>query len=170
MKNVTQILSDEHQNILRVIDSVLIECDQIESGKELDHTFFEKVIDFIKNYADTFHHAKEEEILFVAMMENIDKLHCNPIPVMFHEHEAGRQFVKGMEDGLTNNDDKLVMNNARDYCYLLREHIYKEDNILYPMAEEALSEEQKSQVLEKYQEAESSHFTREELDRYLSVV
>ncbi|QQS51264.1 MAG: hemerythrin domain-containing protein [Bacteroidota bacterium] len=154
MKNITQILSDEHQTILKVIDAALQECEAIEKGKAIEAGFFQKVIDFIKNYADKFHHAKEEDILFKAMLENIEHLHCNPIPVMLHEHDEGREYVKGMELGLANSDTGQILENARGYCYLLQQHIYKEDNVLYPMAEEALSDEQKDAVNQKYQKVE----------------
>lgn len=33
MKNITQILSDEHQTILKVIDAALQECEAIEKEK-----------------------------------------------------------------------------------------------------------------------------------------
>lgn len=154
MKNITQILSDEHQTILKVIDAALNECSEIENGKPLKVEFFQKTIDFIKNYADKFHHAKEEDILFTAMLENIENLHCNPIPVMLHEHDEGREFVKGMEQGISENDTDKLIKNARGYSALLQNHIYKEDNVLYPMAEEALSDEQKEIVNQKYHEVE----------------
>lgn len=154
MKNITQILSDEHQTILKVIDAARKECEEIENGKALNLEFFQKVINFIKNYADKFHHAKEEDILFKAMLENIENLHCNPIPVMLHEHDEGRAYVKGMEQGISENNTKKLIENARGYCTLLQNHIYKEDNVLYPMAEEALSNEQKELVNQGYQEVE----------------
>ncbi|RKD89769.1 hemerythrin domain-containing protein [Mangrovibacterium diazotrophicum] len=154
MKNITQILSDEHQIILKVIDAVNSECDELEKGKTLDISFFQKTINFIKNYADKFHHAKEEDILFKAMLENVEHLHCNPIPVMLHEHDEGRTFVYGMEQGVSENNTDKIIQNARGYGMLLRDHIYKEDNVLYPMAEEALSDEQKELVNKKYTEVE----------------
>ncbi len=154
MKNITQILSDEHQIILKVIDAVNSECDELEKGKTLDISFFQKTINFIKNYADKFHHAKEEDILFKAMLENVEHLHCNPIPVMLYEHDEGRTFVYGMEQGVSENNTDKIIQNARGYGMLLRDHIYKEDNVLYPMAEEALSDEQKELVNKKYTEVE----------------
>jgi len=60
----TQILSEEHKYILEVIAALNRECQSLESGKNLDKNFFEEAIDFIRNYADKFHHAKEEDILF----------------------------------------------------------------------------------------------------------
>lgn len=166
MSNITQQLSAEHQNILRVIDHVLVECQRLGKGGELDVEFIEQTIDFIRNYADKFHHAKEEDILFDAMLSNVDWLHCNPIPVMMNEHNAGREYVRDLENALRKNDLYGVIENARGYCYLLQNHIYKEDNILYPMAEEALNDEQKEMVLQKYSEVETTKFSREAIAKY----
>lgn len=166
MNNITEQLMSEHQNILRVIVQVLIECSRIENGGETDKKFMEQTIDFIRNYADKFHHAKEEDILFEAMLTNVDCLHCNPIPVMLYEHQDGREFVGKLENALKENDKNGVIENARGYCYLLQNHIYKEDNILYPMAEDALDDEQKAQVVRKYKEVECTKFKEEDILKY----
>jgi len=170
MKNITNDLSAEHQNILKVIDLVFIECNKLESGSELDKSFFEKAIDFIKNYADRYHHAKEEDILFKVMVDNAELMHCNPIPVMLHEHDSGRDFVRAIEEGLEENDKEKVIENAKGYGYLLQEHIHKEDMVLYPMAEETIDDFQKEEVLKKYQEVETYKFSKEEIQKYLSIL
>lgn len=148
---------------------MLTECEHIENGKMLEKAFFENVIDFIKNYADRYHHAKEEDILFKMMLENTANMHCNPIPVMLYEHDTGRQYVKGMEDGLKEENREKLIENARGYAYLLQEHIYKEDNVLYPMAEEALNDNQKDLVLVKYKEVETGEFSEENIQKYLNM-
>jgi len=168
MKNITKILSEEHQNILKVINAIIDECEELKTGKKLNPDYFQKAIVFIKDYADTFHHSKEEDILFKIMLENADGLHCNPIPVMLHEHDAGREFVRGMEDGLKDENLEKLIENAEGYCHLLNDHIYKEDNILYPMAEDAISDEQKEIIIEKYAAVKSDHFTEEVLQNYLN--
>lgn len=154
MNNITQILSNEHQYILKVISAALNECEEVENGKKPDVEFFQKTISFIKNYADKFHHAKEEDILFKAMLENADGLHCNPIPVMLHEHQESRYYLQGMEQGLAENNPSKLIENTRAYGFLLQQHIYKEDNVLYPMAEEALTDEQKLAVNKLYEKAD----------------
>ncbi|MBU90648.1 cation-binding protein [Candidatus Woesearchaeota archaeon] len=164
----TKILSDEHQNILKVIDALTKECISLESGKELDKDFFEKAIDFIRNYADKFHHAKEEDILFVELNKDDIEMHCNPIPQMLHEHDLGRDLVKGMEQTLKENNKAKVIENARGYAQLLQEHIDKEDNILYPMADEALNQQTQKEILEKFKQAESERKADEE--RCLDIV
>ncbi len=170
MKNVTNILSEEHQYILKAINAMLNECEQLEEGQELEKSFFEKTIDFIKNYADKFHHAKEEDILFEKLTNDTVQMHCNPIPQMLYEHDTGRNFVKGMETGLKENNKSTVIENARGYAYLLNDHIDKEDNILYPMAEEALNDEQKDVILSEYKELEVNKFPNVNISQYISII
>ena len=98
---------DEHKYILKVADALEKECNEIKSGKIVDEDFFRKVIDFIRNYADKFHHAKEEDILFKEFCKAAEKgeVHCNPTEQMLYEHDAGRGFVKAMEEGVERNDN-----------------------------------------------------------------
>lgn len=150
MKRPTAVLSDEHKNILLVINKILKECDQIDSGGNVDEDFFRKAVSFIKNYADKFHHAKEEDILFRELNKDGVLEHCNPIGQMLHEHDLGRGFVKGLSEAVEKGDKTEAVKNARGYCELLQEHIFKEDNILYPMADEALKETVQKEIAKKF--------------------
>ena len=171
MESPTKILSDEHQNILKVINALIKECSDLESEKELDKAFFKRAIDFIRNYADKFHHAKEEDILFKEFNKCAEKgcVHCNPVQQMLHEHDLGRNFVKGIEKGLNENDKNKVIENARGYAQLLQEHIYKEDNILYPMADEALNQQVQKSMLDKFKQAEHKKFSKGTKEMYIGV-
>ena len=150
---ILKILSKEHENILKIVDALEFKIEQL-NDKSIDISFFKKVIDFIRNYADKFHHAKEEDILFKEFNKCAEEgcVHCNPVEQMLVEHDEGRKNVKLMESGLNEkNKDKLI-EGATNYIRLIREHIFKEDNILYPMADEVLSEEVKKIMLEKFKE------------------
>ncbi len=166
----SKILAEEHQNILKVIDALEKECDAIGSGKEINKEFFKKAIDFIRNYADKFHHAKEEDILFKEFCEFSEKgeVHCNPTEQMLIEHDQGRGFVKGMETRLNENDKIKVVRNARAYAELLKDHIYKEDNILYPMADEALNTKIQESMLKKFEEVDKERSVDKK--KYLAFV
>lgn len=170
MDKPTKVLNDEHQNILKVITAMENECNELEKGKELNKDFFLKSADFIRNYADKFHHAKEEEILFVELCKDTVEMHCNPIEQMLHEHEEGRNFVKGMVAALESDDKEQIIKNARGYTYLLQDHIYKEDSILYPMADESLSSEVQDLIKQKFIEAEKQKFNEEFKKKYLTII
>ena len=156
MKSPTQILKDEHKNILKIADALTEECDALESGKKLNKDFFSNAVEFVREYADRFHHAKEEDILFKELCKPEAEMHCNPVEQMLCEHNLGRNFVKGMEEALKDGDKEKVIENARGYAQLIQEHINKEDNILYPMADEALNENSKKSMLKEFEKAEKA--------------
>jgi len=159
--NVTRVLSDEHQLILRMI--ALVECNTalMEQGKFRDWQFFLDAVDFIRNYADRFHHAKEEDVLFVALVDNGMPEKQSPIEAMHMEHDQGRAFVRALEaaaeKALAGEPGQLpvIAENAKGYAALLREHIDKEDNILYPLAERVLPETIRSDMVQAYGRAEA---------------
>ena len=156
MKLLTEILSKEHENILKFIDVLLKKCEIMEKKKEIDKDFFEEAINFIRNYADKFHHAKEENILFKELCKDTVEMRCNPVEQMLYEHDLGRNFVKGIEDGLKKKDISKIIKNSKGYADLLREHIYKEDNILYPMAEQSLGKAIKIKILKEFERIKKS--------------
>ena len=154
-RKVTEILSEEHQHILKLAELLEKECSK--SGEQLHPDFFRKAVKFIKEYADQFHHGKEEDILFVELNKDGTLTHCNPTSQMLYEHELGREFVREMEEGVKENDKNKIFRGAQGYAQLIKEHIYKEDNILYPMVEEALGEKEKKELSRRFQEADKKN-------------
>jgi hemerythrin-like domain-containing protein len=144
--NPIEKLKDEHKTIIRGIDLLEKGADRLEKGENISADFFRKSIDFIRNYADKYHHAKEEDILFVRMGEIGFSPEMGPVAVMLFEHNQGRGYVANMEaanERYAHGDKssiKEIVKNARGYAGLLRQHIQKEDMVLYPMAENALGE------------------------------
>lgn len=170
MRNITNELINEHRNILRVIALTLNECDKMEAGSPINKQLMADVVLFIQKYADGFHHAKEEDILFTAMLENQDCMHCNPIPVMLSEHDEGRAYLKALVEANEQNDVEALIVSARGYCFLLAQHIHKEDNVLYPMAEDALNENQKSQVEDKYAKVDVHSFIEKDIIAFIETL
>lgn len=159
--NVTQVLSDEHQLILRMISLVEKNTALMELGKFRNWQFFLDAVDFIRNFADRFHHAKEEDVLFVELVNNGMPEKNSPIEAMHMEHDQGRAFIRALEaaakkalDGET-GQIPVIAENARGYAYLLRGHIDKEDQILYPLAERILPEAVRAGMLAAYVAAEA---------------
>jgi len=137
----TEILKHEHQVILLVIGAAEKEAAHIRETGALHAENVEKMVDFFRNFADHCHHAKEENHLFVKMVDRGMPLESGPIAVMLHEHHQGRQHIKGLAEALpaAKLGDAAAIAAVRDnligYATLLRQHIDKEDNVLYPMAD-----------------------------------
>ena len=154
---VTENLMKEHQLILSYVD-LMERYAEFSLKNAPDSMLFEKAHDFISfihEFADDFHHAKEEEILFRYLEVPGVLTHCNPIPQMLNEHSNAREWVRNMENALDTNDNNKLLASIAQYAQLLKEHIYKEDNILYPMAERGLSDTAKSSLLKEYTETDA---------------
>jgi hemerythrin-like domain-containing protein len=164
-------LMQEHQLILKYVD--LMERYAVFSLKHpdapvlLEHAV--SFIEFIHEFADHFHHAKEEDILFRYIGVPGVLTHCNPVPQMLMEHDTARGYVQGMEQAARAKDLTALADNAGRYAQLLKEHIYKEDNILYPMADAGLSDEAKTALLKEYAQADERMDSRAVWAKYESL-
>ena len=160
--DVTKVLVEEHRLILRMIALLEKNCELLEQRRFADWQFFLYAVDFIRHYADQFHHAKEEDTLFTALVENGMPEDNSPVAAMLMEHDQGRAFVRGLEQAATKalagnkGQETAILENARGYAVLLRDHINKEDNILYPLSERILPEDMRPGILTAYRRAEGS--------------
>jgi hemerythrin-like domain-containing protein len=147
---------NEHRVIERVLDALEIATSALERGVAVRPGLFLEAADFIAGFADGCHHMKEEGVLFGAMVSAGMPPQGGPIAVMLMEHEQGRQFTRGLRDGVKKweaGDDaghRTVISNARSYVALLRDHIMKEDEVLFPMAAQMIAPAQEAQVLRDY--------------------
>lgn len=160
-KNITQALVDEHRLILRMITLLERNAALTAAGGYSNWKFYLDGVDFIRNYADRFHHAKEEDVLFEALVKNGMPRENSPIAAMLMEHDQGRIFVMALEtaaleaqDGGTGREQRIA-NSALSYATLLREHISKEDEILYPLAERVIPDTMREGIIAGYAAAEA---------------
>jgi len=160
--DVTRVMVAEHRLILRMIALVEKNTGLAEEGKFNDWQFYLDAVDFIRNYADSYHHAKEEDTLFTALIANGMPEKNSPIEAMLIEHDQGRAFVRGMEAAAQNaiagqaGQISALVENAAGYAKLLRGHIDKEDTILYPLSERVLPEEVRPAMLQAYEKADAT--------------
>lgn len=139
------LMMDEHKYILRGLKLFRRLSVEILNTNTVDFISFEKMILFVRNYADKHHHNKEEVVLFKKMEAQLGNMVKGPLSGMYIEHDLGRQHVKLLEEALLrvkNGDlDSRVDIIANSICYadLLTRHIDKEDKLIYTFARRSLS-------------------------------
>jgi hemerythrin-like domain-containing protein len=172
-EKATELLSDEH----RVIERVLAALEKLTTRpveKSLD--CWKKALDFFSHFADQCHHFKEEKVLFPAMEEHGMPRDGGPIGMMLTEHEEGRGYVRTMTAALTlaeagNEAAKdTLLNNARAYLRLLREHIQKEDEILFRIADDVIPADEQKALLRSFEEHEAKEIGDGVHEKYLKLV
>ncbi len=146
----TEILTKEHQTIREMLAVLNTLCDYLAEEKPVATDDLKEAVAFIREFADRFHHGKEEDLLFPAMERAGIPRDGGPIGVMLMEHVRGREYVAAMATAVAKEDFTNFITHARNYTRLLDQHIYKEDNILYPMADRMLSSEQQQELEQAY--------------------
>ena len=171
----TEILMSEHRVIERVITSLESGTSRLKDGLEIRPGFFLDAAEFIKGFADGCHHKKEEGVLFKSMAQVGVPVEDGPIGMMLAEHEEGRAFTAGMrkaaqalQDGDPNASTALIA-NALGYAGLLRQHIQKEDNVLFPMADRFLPLAQQNGVLDGFEHVEHEETGPGVHEKYLAL-
>jgi len=136
-----QILVDEHKLIKRLIALIPCITESMDLTTEDGRQLVLDGVDFIKTYADSFHHAKEEDLLFKYFDEDSE------IVSAFHEdHRVARNHVKNTLEGVREKNRAKVAEHLGAYNELLQAHIKREDEILYPWMDRNISSEQETEL------------------------
>ncbi len=159
--NSIELMIEEHKNIIRMLKVVRKACFKILQGDDICFEDFEKMIAFIRNYADAHHHGKEEKFLFNKMVENLGNVGNTLINHgMLVEHNLGRLYISQLSEALErvkagNDESKLdVIANGVGYADLLARHIAKEDAVVFTFATRELSSEVLDNVNKQAEEFE----------------
>jgi hemerythrin-like domain-containing protein len=171
----TEILSAEHRVIERVMSALETGANRVEEGITVRPGFFIQATDFIKGFADGCHHRKEEGVLFPALAANGMPVENGPVGVMLAEHEQGRDFTRKLRaaalawEGGDASAKSAVIENARGYAQLLKQHIFKEDHVLFPAADRVIPAEKQDAVMEGFEHVEHEETGEGVHEKYLAM-
>lgn len=172
MNKATKNLEEDHVSILRLIEVM----EQWTKRSDPDINHLETIINIIRGFADGIHHAKEELKLFPFLIRNGFRLESGPVAVMLAEHVAGRNFVKAMslasERYKSGNLSALadIRANMLNYAELLKNHIGKENMVLFRMADNLMLESVQASMFADFLKAENHTETGITKSMYLEKI
>jgi iron-sulfur cluster repair protein YtfE (RIC family) len=116
-------------------------CDEVFASAEEacangDWAAGEKAFALLVDELET-HFCSEEEVLFPAF-EKATGMTSGPTEVMRGEHLQMRELLQQMKQGLVARDTEAFDGGAETLLILMQQHNMKEENILYPMCDNAL--------------------------------
>lgn len=171
------IMVDEHKNIKRMLKVIRAMSIGVLNNENINYDDFYKVIDFVRNYADRHHHAKEEAVLFKKMGDELgEKISKGPVAGMLVEHDLGRLYMSNLETALTrlnegeSNCKVDVIANSICYTDLLNRHIDKEDTTIYTFARRGLSKAAMEEVDESCKKTENEASKNGTLEKYSNML
>lgn len=165
----TDILREEHEVILDVLNVLEAIDRDVARGKELDARSASAVLEFLLEFADRCHHGKEEQLFFTALEARGFPREAGPLMVMETEHTNARALVQSMKTALAAGDAKRFAQSGGEFVTLMREHIAKENGVLFPMGDSVLAEQGQASLLaafERYEHADMKAGTHE---RFLAI-
>lgn len=155
-----QDLNHEHEAILRIISVLEALTDDLRLGPSSVTHDLREAIRFVRGFSDECHHGKEEKLLFPLIAGKNEALSNMPIRILRSEHDAGRTLIEELEEavnGIEAGDAEAATRAARAialYTRMLRKHIEKEENIVFPLAQMLISQEEADRLAEQFDEVE----------------
>jgi len=138
----TASLRRDHELIEKVIKAMEATIQLLENEKQIPDSILFPVIDFSKNFTDVCHHSKEENALFPALEQAGMPRNMGPIAMMLIDHERSREIGRQMEQSakeyLESGNSTNLINDMKQYTEHITEHLWKENNKLFLMAEARL--------------------------------
>ncbi len=113
----------------------------LEAGSTPPRVDLAELVAMLQRYADAHHHAKEEDVLFRAMIDAGMSEDDGPVAFMLEQHDEGRRLVDELAETSVGAEPWIeaevarVVRVARDYVTMLRVHIREEDDMVYPRAQ-----------------------------------
>jgi hemerythrin-like domain-containing protein len=157
-----KMLIEEHKFILKVVAACAAISHRLTAGEKGDVELLLRIVEFMQQYADKCHHGKEEDLLFPALEKaGVPSTGC-PLEALRAEHKKGRQLVAQLNDSA--NEYARLVTGASDgilialngIAKLYPNHIWKEDVMVFPMADRLFSPEKKKELLLEFREVKAN--------------
>jgi hemerythrin-like domain-containing protein len=172
--SATDVLIGEHQVIQRMLDVVRELAHLLEVGAEVPPEMLDSVAEFLRVFGDE-HHRKEEQYLFPALGKRGAALDSMAIETFQREHDRARQLLSKMADAgaayreRRPNADRRWGRFASEYASVLRRHLDKEQDVLYPAAEQLLSAEERRTLAEVLRKTSEERGPQERKRRFTEM-
>lgn len=159
--NATKWLERDHDLILEALRVLGAVATWTQGGGTVAVESLKKLHAFFHEFADEYHHSKEEQVLFPALLA-AGMPESGPVAVMLREHNLGRKLLQSIERSLPNLD----VDAAFSYVDLLSSHIRKENSILFQMANRMLVHQDEELMAQMQARTEQTAAHVLDLDQY----
>ncbi len=125
-----EILVTEHGLIRQFLDNLVLAVEKLENEEPPPKKFFENAVQFAEMFTHTFHHFKEEHVMFVRLAQKRNGTIDGQIESLRQEHERGRNYISVIADSLDGYaagrpiQIGQVLESTAAYISLLRNHIH----------------------------------------------
>ena len=144
MTDVMQGLRRDHVHLAEIANIARQELEALEAGEHAEYSLLEDIMRYVTGYPDTHHHPTED-VVFAQLKtrtpgaaEDVDRILTEHV-VLLSKSRLFLEAIQAVEEGTIMRRDEFV-HRGRDYMDFLAEHMRVEEFLLFPMAEEQLTE------------------------------
>ena len=154
-----QIMFDEHDVIMKT-ERIIKELQGLWNNDAAGYVdAVQNLLTFFGEYADGYHHQKEEQVLFPAIVDHPDFKLFEIIDEFNNHHDEFRQYAKDINEFLESENFADSYETLRAYSSELGDHMAAENDELFVLAQNLLSEN----------ELEKIYFLLQDIDMQLGV-
>jgi len=164
----TERLYQEHVQILAAIDQFREQLEQKGDQNELMQKIIPEILRFFRQYADQYHHAKEESELFPMLTDCENWVAADITQEMIDQHELFRGYTRDVEAAYEKSDYAGCVKILLRYTDQLKDHIAVEDNELFPMVLDIFAEDELEKLFFKFDDVDRA-FGQDQVDTLLQI-
>ena len=151
--NAINLIFDEHKLLMKAIETT--KYFQTIEDNEQYHKSMNDIILFFRNFSESYHHPKEENILYPMLLKHASNID----PVFIHEicdnHEDFKSLMAQIENAFIIYDYSLMRRLIGEYIIYLEEHIKKENKMILKLVPEILSKEELETVGNEFEKLDN---------------
>lgn len=132
MSNIKEFLTNDHKK-----------CDEVFAQMEdaVANNSDDALLKFEKFYDDLNNHFSMEEIVLFQALVQANNIVNNPTKLMEMEHEQMRELLSKMRNAIEEKNRDKFFSASETLMILMQQHNIKEEQILYTLAEQHLSDD-----------------------------
>lgn len=160
MNDFIHELRHDHRVIQQVVAGMSAVAELLDSGKQVDPSVLSDLVQFLRIFADQCHHEKEEQHLFPLLATKANVSTRRELESLERDHRSAKQMVGQLAKvaAVYVHNPAAVRYRVIDLLQQLVElypaHIWKEDFLLFPLAQQNLSETEQQDLKDKFEDVE----------------
>lgn len=151
--NILAQLKSDHENVATLLDILDDQVERVREMEKADYDLMRDIMHYMTTYPDGFHHPMEDAV--IEKLIERDPSYRDAALSVVKEHADLARRSKAFLDMLVRVVDgeivlrKDIVARGVEYIQLLRSHMKREDERLFPRAESILNEQDWKQISEK---------------------
>jgi len=172
----TENLIKEHQEINELLEIMSKIAAKIKSKDVFYPNDVEEIIDYLIIIIDKSHHGKEDEVFYPELISTGISKEAEPLSLINYEHTLAKRYLKEISSCVVNckigNDfsGELLADSLTNYVVVIQNHIKREEEFVFPIANEVLSTEKQNEILQRFEHIDQQNITHSFLDRFNKLV